>query len=139
MTEHLPPTQPCTDPRHTGPVREQLGCTGPDIETATGATEAADRTAEQPFARPFRLHFRRQVFHGVLLPGGPALVIDDPHTGLVTAADDTEQLLAGYGGGHIVWAAPPRPNVTITVHTDPAHVADAIRDIRRHGGPPRHR
>lgn len=26
----LPPEQPCTDPRHTGAIREQLGCTGPD-------------------------------------------------------------------------------------------------------------
>ncbi|MGW2591977.1 hypothetical protein ACWCXC_17160 [Streptomyces sp. NPDC001515] len=26
----LPPEQPCTDPRHTGPLREQLGCSGPD-------------------------------------------------------------------------------------------------------------
>jgi hypothetical protein len=24
------PQQPCTDPRHTGRIREQLGCTGPD-------------------------------------------------------------------------------------------------------------
>jgi hypothetical protein len=29
----LPPEQPCTDPRHTGAIREQLGCTGPDPAT----------------------------------------------------------------------------------------------------------
>lgn len=29
----LPPAQPCTDPRHTGPIRERLGCTGPDPAT----------------------------------------------------------------------------------------------------------
>ncbi|MFC9247775.1 hypothetical protein ACFT7S_28315 [Streptomyces sp. NPDC057136] len=29
----LPPTQPCTDPRHTGAIREQLGCSGPDPAT----------------------------------------------------------------------------------------------------------
>ncbi|MGW1813304.1 hypothetical protein ACWCQM_06995 [Streptomyces sp. NPDC002125] len=29
----LPPAQPCTDPRHTGAIREQLGCTGPDPAT----------------------------------------------------------------------------------------------------------
>ncbi|MFE4691726.1 hypothetical protein ACFRH6_16905 [Streptomyces sp. NPDC056749] len=29
----LPPVQPCTDPRHTGRIREQLGCTGPDPAT----------------------------------------------------------------------------------------------------------
>lgn len=26
----LPPGKPCTDPRHTGAIREQLGCNGPD-------------------------------------------------------------------------------------------------------------
>ncbi|MET7759758.1 hypothetical protein ABZT27_34415 [Streptomyces sp. NPDC005389] len=26
----IPPTEPCTDPRHTGRIREQLGCVGPD-------------------------------------------------------------------------------------------------------------
>ncbi|MFF1600751.1 hypothetical protein ACFVYV_25135 [Streptomyces mirabilis] len=26
----LPPVQPCTDPRHTGAIRERLGCVGPD-------------------------------------------------------------------------------------------------------------
>lgn len=29
MSNALPPEQPCTDPRHTGAIREQLGCTGP--------------------------------------------------------------------------------------------------------------
>ncbi|MFG3140783.1 hypothetical protein ACGFZA_31830 [Streptomyces sp. NPDC048211] len=29
----LPPALPCTDPRHTGSIREQLGCTGPDPAT----------------------------------------------------------------------------------------------------------
>lgn len=28
-----PTTRPCTDPRHTGPLREQLGCSGPDPTT----------------------------------------------------------------------------------------------------------
>lgn len=28
-----PPATPCTDPRHTGAIREQLGCTGPDPAT----------------------------------------------------------------------------------------------------------
>lgn len=28
-TTGLPPEQPCTDPRHTGPIREQLGCVDP--------------------------------------------------------------------------------------------------------------
>lgn len=32
------PTEPCTDPRHTGRIREQLGCVGPD----PAATEATD-------------------------------------------------------------------------------------------------
>lgn len=32
--DSLPPAQPCTDPRHTGPIREQLGCSGPDPATA---------------------------------------------------------------------------------------------------------
>ncbi|MEV6124893.1 hypothetical protein AB0M23_31035, partial [Streptomyces sp. NPDC052077] len=30
-----PPAQPCTDPRHTGRIRAQLGCTGPDPTDAT--------------------------------------------------------------------------------------------------------
>lgn len=29
----LPAEQPCADPRHTGAVREQLGCSGPDPAT----------------------------------------------------------------------------------------------------------
>ncbi|MFE2021328.1 hypothetical protein ACFW9O_25100 [Streptomyces sp. NPDC059499] len=33
-TASLPPVQPCTDPRHTGAIREQLGCAGPDPATA---------------------------------------------------------------------------------------------------------
>lgn len=38
------------------------------------------------------------------------------------------------------WAPVTEPAAVITVHPalpDPPHVADAIRDIRRHGGPPR--
>lgn len=27
---NLPPVQPCTDPDHTGAVRERLGCAGPE-------------------------------------------------------------------------------------------------------------
>ncbi|MFB7029643.1 MULTISPECIES: hypothetical protein [unclassified Streptomyces] len=33
MTANIPYTTPCTDPRHTGPIRKQLGCTGPDPAT----------------------------------------------------------------------------------------------------------
>lgn len=29
----LPAEQPCADPRHTGAIREQLGCSGPDPAT----------------------------------------------------------------------------------------------------------
>ncbi|MFG2671384.1 hypothetical protein [Streptomyces sp. NPDC048445] len=29
----LPPEQPCTNPRHTGAIRERLGCSGPDPAT----------------------------------------------------------------------------------------------------------
>ncbi|MET7648348.1 hypothetical protein ABZS83_32950 [Streptomyces sp. NPDC005426] len=29
----LPAEQPCTDPRHTGAIRERLGCSGPDPAT----------------------------------------------------------------------------------------------------------
>ncbi|WP_326698020.1 hypothetical protein OG909_12120 [Streptomyces sp. NBC_01754] len=28
--------EPCTDPRHTGPIRDQLGCNGPDPAAGTG-------------------------------------------------------------------------------------------------------
>ncbi|MEV3995784.1 hypothetical protein AB0K62_08840 [Streptomyces halstedii] len=37
----LPPAQPCTDPRHTVAVREQLGCTGPDPASAVTDTQPA--------------------------------------------------------------------------------------------------
>ncbi|MFF9568471.1 hypothetical protein [Streptomyces sp. NPDC014685] len=42
---HLPPTKPCTDPRHTGPIRAQLGCNGPgpaDGPAAEHLREAID-------------------------------------------------------------------------------------------------
>ncbi|GAA5070618.1 hypothetical protein [Streptomyces similanensis] len=30
MSSELPPLVPCTDPDHTGPRRELLGCVGPE-------------------------------------------------------------------------------------------------------------
>ncbi|MFG2589077.1 hypothetical protein [Streptomyces sp. NPDC048438] len=34
-TSAPPDEQPCTDPRHTGAIRDQLGCSGPDPATTT--------------------------------------------------------------------------------------------------------
>ncbi|MFB6943214.1 hypothetical protein ACFWGL_17030 [Streptomyces sp. NPDC060286] len=54
---NLPAAEPCTDPRHTGSVRDQLGCTGPD-PAALGLTAAEDDrpsgqlTAPDPTAAP---------------------------------------------------------------------------------------
>ncbi|MEU0102203.1 hypothetical protein [Streptomyces sp. NPDC006267] len=37
----LPAAEACTDPRHTGPIRAQLGCTGPDPAGTVPRTERA--------------------------------------------------------------------------------------------------
>lgn len=56
-------------------------------------------------ARPFRLDLGRgEVLPGVQLPGGLLVVLDDPEFGLATQAGSVEELLAGYGRGHITWA-----------------------------------
>lgn len=39
MTDTLPPNKPCTEPRHVGPIREQLGCVGPDPAAAPAPIE----------------------------------------------------------------------------------------------------
>ncbi|MFI0593674.1 zinc finger domain-containing protein [Streptomyces griseus] len=53
----LPAVEACTDPRHTGPIRAQLGCTGPDpaetVEQPTDGTEASEDAARR-FARRLR-------------------------------------------------------------------------------------
>ncbi|MFE6853455.1 hypothetical protein ACFVDH_22025 [Streptomyces sp. NPDC057674] len=49
MTENLPPTEPCTDPRHTGRIREQLGCTGPDPRTPPPVGEQPSAPAGDHF------------------------------------------------------------------------------------------
>lgn len=53
--------------------------------------------------RRFRLHLRHRVFDGWIEPGGQAVAVDDPEYGLTTSAPTVEDLLRGYGGGHIQW------------------------------------
>ncbi|MFJ8804213.1 hypothetical protein [Streptomyces sp. NPDC102487] len=54
--------------------------------------------------RPFQLHLGHgEVLPGLHLPGGPLVVVDDPEFGLASQADTVEDLLAGYGHGHITW------------------------------------
>ncbi|MGC4946205.1 hypothetical protein ACLQ2N_08360 [Streptomyces sp. DT224] len=43
----LPPSEPCTNPRHTGRTRELLGCTGPD-PAATVARQVLDTPTTAP-------------------------------------------------------------------------------------------
>lgn len=40
----LPAAEACTDPRHTGSIRAQLGCTGPD----PADTDEADEEGQEP-------------------------------------------------------------------------------------------
>lgn len=39
---NLPPAEPCTDPRHTGALRERFGCVGPDPGPAVAAGVPAE-------------------------------------------------------------------------------------------------
>lgn len=55
-------------------------------------------------ARPFRLHLTDQlVLDGWVEPDGQAVTVDDPEYGLTTAAPTVEDLVRGYGRGHITW------------------------------------
>ncbi|WP_430479331.1 zinc finger domain-containing protein [Streptomyces sp. P11-1] len=53
----LPAVEACTDPRHTGPIRSQLGCTGPDpaetVEQPADMVEGPEDAARR-FARRLR-------------------------------------------------------------------------------------
>ncbi|MDX3455071.1 hypothetical protein PV396_24540 [Streptomyces sp. ME02-8801-2C] len=56
---------------------------------------------------PFRLHLAYQlVLDGwVETDGHTAVAVDDPEYGLTTSAATPEDLIRGYGGGHIEWPA----------------------------------
>ncbi|MFJ8761047.1 hypothetical protein [Streptomyces cyaneofuscatus] len=64
----LPAAEACTDPRHTGSIRAQLGCTGPDpADTDEGAEEVQE---EPPALDPFT---EAAVRRGALLGGADAI------------------------------------------------------------------
>lgn len=60
-----------------------------------------------PPGTPFRLHLRHWTFEGWIEPDGQAVAIEDPEYGITAAAPTVEDLLRGYGGGHIQWPPPP--------------------------------
>ncbi|MER6109304.1 hypothetical protein [Streptomyces hirsutus] len=56
MNDHpLPPTVPCADPDHTGPVRERLGCIGPD-PARVPRVEGADTMRRRALAEALAVH-----------------------------------------------------------------------------------
>ncbi|MEV0477513.1 hypothetical protein [Streptomyces prunicolor] len=64
--------------------------------------------------RPFRLHLTHRVFDGWELADGQALALEDPELGLTASASTLDDLVRGYGGGHVEWLpqpvlAPARP------------------------------
>ena len=68
--------------------------------------------------RPFRLHLPHQVLDGWLTADGWAVAIDDLEYGLTSAAPTPEDLIRGYGGGHIEW---PDDNPTHHQHEGGPH------------------
>lgn len=55
--------------------------------------------------RPFRLHLAHHlVLDGwVETDGHTAVAVDDPEHGLTSSAATVDDLIRGYGGGHITW------------------------------------
>ncbi|MGW7473684.1 hypothetical protein ACWGIT_19075 [Streptomyces cyaneofuscatus] len=107
-TEFTAPNQACTDPRHTGPLRAQLGCNGPDPAEQPPAPAAAPESACAPggFARGFRLVQRNGVtLDAAQFPNGRVVVMDDPDWGLCSGARSLELLLrSGYHGARAEFA-----------------------------------
>ncbi len=64
-----------------------------------------------PPVRVFLLQLRHQVVEGWVEPDGTAVAVDDPEHGLTSSAPTLDDLVRGYGGGHITWPdqhdAPP--------------------------------
>ncbi|WP_326729003.1 hypothetical protein [Streptomyces phaeochromogenes] len=56
--------------------------------------------------RSFRLHLRHRVFDGWVTADGQAVAIEDQEHGLTTAAATPDDLIRGYGDGHIEWLPP---------------------------------
>lgn len=69
-----------------------------------------------PAVRVFRLHLHHQVVvDGWVEADGTAVAVDDPEHGLTSSAPTVDNLVRGYGGGHITWPdqqhdAPPAPH-----------------------------
>lgn len=56
--------------------------------------------------RPFRLYLPHRVFDGWELADGQAVALEDPDLGLTASAASVDDLLRGYGGGHLEWLHP---------------------------------
>ncbi len=55
-------------------------------------------------ARGFRLHLGHgRVYDGAEFPSGFVVVLEDPEYGLAVTARNADDLLRGYGRGHIEW------------------------------------
>ncbi|MFD5656954.1 hypothetical protein [Streptomyces hirsutus] len=68
-------------------------------------------TEQPPAGRAFRLHLH----HGLVLDGwvtadGRAVAIEDLEYELTASAPSVEDLVRGYGGGHIQWLPPAEPH-----------------------------
>ncbi|AGK80421.1 hypothetical protein SFUL_5533 [Streptomyces microflavus DSM 40593] len=84
----LPAAEPCTDPRHTGPIRAQLGCTepAPAAEPTTDGVELPEAAARR-FAR--RLRAVEQLCAG--RPGYHTVTVKHLLTAMGEAADDDQE------------------------------------------------
>ncbi|MET8818492.1 hypothetical protein [Streptomyces rochei] len=61
--------------------------------------------------RTFRLHLPHgQVYDGWITSDGQAVAIEDQEHGLTASAPTAEDLVRGYGGGHIQWLPPTQPH-----------------------------
>ncbi|MFI7239322.1 hypothetical protein [Streptomyces cyaneofuscatus] len=103
--EFTAPIQACTDPRHTGALREQLGCNGPDPAEQASAPASAPETPGR-FVRGFRLIQRNgDALDCAQFPNGRVVVMDDPDWGLCSGARSLELLLrSGYHGARAEFA-----------------------------------
>lgn len=64
-------------------------------------------TPQVPGARSFRLYLpHHRVFDGWELADGQAVALEDPDLGLTASAASVDDLLRGYGGGHLEWLHP---------------------------------
>ncbi|MEU4172129.1 hypothetical protein AB0F46_35260 [Streptomyces sp. NPDC026665] len=60
-------------------------------------------TEPPPAVRTFRLHLQHRTFDGWVTATGMAGAIEDQELGLTAAAATVDDLIRGYGGGHLEW------------------------------------